>query len=108
MIQSVALMSVFGLGISFAVIGALKLELVKVLKIDDAQFGKLITALMFTSIFVVLAFGPLVDMFGYKPIAIMGFVLGFAAVFMLITAKSYEVAVISCIMLGIGAMCLHL
>ena len=64
MIQTVALSSVFGLGIAFSVIGALKLELVKVLNIDDARFGKLISALMFTSIFVVLAFGPIVDMFG--------------------------------------------
>ena len=63
---------------------------------------------MFTSIFVVLAFGPLVDMFGYKPIAIMGFILGFIAVFMLISAKSYNMAVFSCIVLGVGAMCLNL
>ncbi len=108
MIQIVALMSVFGLGIAFSVIGALKLELVKQLGINDAQFGKLISALMFTSIFVVLAFGPLVDMFGYRPIAIAGFVLGAAAVFLLITARSYGFAIFSCILLGIGAMCLNL
>ncbi len=42
MIQTVALLSVFGLGISFSILGALKLELTKVLNIDDAQFGKLI------------------------------------------------------------------
>jgi len=104
----VALMSVFGLGIAFSVIGALKLELVKVLGIDDARFGKLISALMFTSIFVVLAFGPLVDMFGYRPIAIAGFVIGFIALFMLISAKTYGTALVSCVVLGIGAMCLNL
>ena len=108
MIQIVALLSVFGLGITFSVLGAFKLELTKALNIDDAQFGKLISALMLTSIFVVLAFGPLVDMFGYKPIAIMGFVLGSAAVLMLISSKSYSMAVFSCIVLGIGAMCLNL
>ena len=108
MIQTVALLSVFGLGISFSILGALKLELVKSLNIDDARFGKLISALMFTSIFIVLAFGPLVDLFGYKPIAIMGFILGFIAVFMLISSKSYSVAIISCIVLGVGAMCLNL
>ena len=108
MIQAVALMSVFGLGISFSILGALKLELVKSLNIDDSQFGKLISALMFTSIFVVLAFGPIVDMFGYKPVAITGFLLAFLAVYMLISAKSYSAAVFSCILLGIGAMCLNL
>ena len=108
MIQVVALLSVFGLGICFSVIGALKLELVKQLKINDAQFGKLISALMFTSIFVVLVFGVLVDMFGYRPIAIAGFLLGALAVFMLISARSYGLAILSCILLGIGAMCLNL
>ena len=108
MIQSVALMSVFGLGIAFSVLGALKLHLVRELNIDDARFGKLFSALMFTSIFVVLAFGPLVDTFGYKPIAIMGFLIGFVAVFMLVSSKSYGMAVFSCILLGIGAMCLNL
>ncbi|MFC1541826.1 sugar MFS transporter [Candidatus Latescibacterota bacterium] len=108
MIQAVALLSVFGLGIAFSILGALKLELVKSLNIDDSQFGKLISVLMFTSIFVVLTFGPIVDMFGYKPVAITGFLLGFVAVFMLISAKSYGAAVFSCILLGIGAMCMNL
>jgi fucose permease len=108
MIQSVALLSVFGLGIAFSIIGALKLELVRVLKIDNAQFGKLISVLMFSCIFVVLAFGPLVDMFGYKPIAIMGFVIGFISIFLLISSRSYAMAVVSCILLGVGAMCLNL
>ncbi len=108
MIQIVALLSVFGLGIAFSVIGAMKLELVKQLQIDDAQFGKLISALMFTSIFVVLAFGPLVDLFGYRPVAIAGFLLGALAVFMLVTSRSYGTAILSCIVLGIGAMCLNL
>jgi FHS family glucose/mannose:H+ symporter-like MFS transporter len=108
MIQIVALLSVFGLGIAFSVIGALKLELVKQLKINDARFGKLISALMFTSIFVVLAFGPLVDMFGYRPIAIAGFLLGALAVYLLVSSRSYGSAILSCIVLGIGAMCMNL
>jgi FHS family glucose/mannose:H+ symporter-like MFS transporter len=108
MIQIVALLSVFGLGIAFSVVGALKLELVKQLQITDARFGKLISALMFTSIFVVLAFGPLVDMFGYRPIAIAGFLLGALAVYLLISSRSYGSAVLSCIVLGIGAMCMNL
>ncbi len=108
MIQGVALLSVFGLGICFSVIGALKLELVKQLKINDAQFGKLISALMFTSIFVVLVFGVLVDTFGYRPIAIAGFLVGAVAVFMLISSRSYGLAILSCVLLGIGAMCLNL
>jgi len=108
MIQIVALLSVFGLGIAFSVVGALKLELVKQLQITDARFGKLISALMFTSIFVVLAFGPLVDMFGYRPIAIAGFLLGAVAVYLLVSSRTYGSAVLSCILLGVGAMCMNL
>ncbi len=108
MIQAVAVFTVFGLGIAFSILGALKLELVKSLNIDDAQFGKLISALMFTSMFVVLIFGPIVDMFGYKPVAISGFVLAFIAVYMLSSTSLYSIAVFSCILLGIGAMCLNL
>jgi FHS family glucose/mannose:H+ symporter-like MFS transporter len=108
MIQIVALLSVLGLGIAFSVIGAQKLALVKQLRITDAQFGKLISALMFTSIFVVLVFGPMVDLFGYRPIAIGGFLLGALAAFMLISLRSYGMAILSCIVLGIGAMCMNL
>jgi len=108
MIQIVALLSVFGLGVVFSVIGAQKLELVKQLKINDAQFGKLISALMFTSILVVLPFGPLVDMFGYRPVAIAGFLLGALAVFLLVSSRSYGAAILSCMVLGIAAMCLNL
>src|SRR3989339_2279256 len=104
MIQTVALLSVFGLGIAFSVLGAFKLGLVKQLGIDDARFGKLISTLMFTCIVVVLVFGPLVDMFGYKPIAVAGYILGFAAVFLLITARTYQAAVFACVILGMGAM----
>jgi fucose permease len=108
MIKIVALLSVFGLGIAFSSVGALKLELVKQLRISDARFGRLISALMFTSIFVVLAFGPLVDMLGYRPLAIAGFVLAALAIYLLVSARSYGSAVLSCIVLGVGAMCLNL
>lgn len=107
MVASVALMSVFGLGIIFSIIGALKLELSKVLNIDDAKVGGLISALMFTSMIVVIIIGPLVDALGYKAIAITGFLVGFIAVFSLIAAKSYKTAILSCILLGISAMCVN-
>ena len=107
MVASVALMSVFALGIIFSIIGALKLKLAKVLDIDDAKVGGLISALMFTSMIVVIIIGPLVDTFGYKPVAITGFLVGFLAVFMLISAKSYRMAVTACVVLGVSAMCVN-
>jgi len=107
MSASVALMSVFGLGIVFSIIGALKLELTKVLNIDDAKVGGLISTLMFTSMIMVLIVGPLVDVVGYKPIAIIGFLVGFVSVLLLISAKSYKAAVVSIILLGVGGMCMN-
>ncbi len=107
MTASVALMSVFGLGIVFSIIGALKLELAKVLNIDDAKVGGLISTLMFTSMIMVLIIGPLVDAIGYKPVAIVGFIVGFISVILLISAKSYRIALYSVILLGIGGMCLN-
>ena len=73
MIQAVALMSVFGIGMAFSIIGAFKLEIAKALKIDDAKVGGLISALMITSLLLVLIIGPLVDSLGHKPLAIAGF-----------------------------------
>jgi len=90
MTASVALMSVFGLGVIFAIIGALKLELAKVLNIDDAKVGSLISTLMFTSMIMVLITGPIVDSVGYKPVAIVGFLVAFISIFLLISAKSYK------------------
>lgn len=107
MIQVVALLSVFGLGIAFSIIGAVKLELAKRLQIDDAKVGGLISALMFTSVFMVLLIGPLVDSLGYKPIAIVGFILTAVCLYMLASAKSYPSALLACLLLGIGAMCIN-
>ena len=107
MTASVALMSVFGVGVIFAIIGALKLELAKVLNIDDTKVGSLISTLMFTSMIMVLITGPIVDSVGYKPVAIVGFLVAFISIFLLISAKSYKMAVFSCIVLGVGGMCLN-
>ena len=82
MIQLVAILSVFALGIVFALIGAVKLKLAERLGIDDAKVGALISTLMFTSIFMVIIIGLLVDAWGHKPFAIIGFItVGLASLF---------------------------
>lgn len=107
MIQAVALLSVFGLGIAFSIIGAVKLELANRLKIDDAKVGGLISALMFTSVVMVLIIGPLVDAIGYKPVAIFGFIATGGCIFALASARSYTAALTACLLLGVGAMCIN-
>jgi len=107
MIQLVAILSVFALGIVFALIGAVKLKLAERLGIDDAKVGGLISTLMFTSIFVVLLIGPLVDAWGHKPFAILGFFLVGLAIFLFSSFNSYKGVVFACVLLGFGGMCVN-
>jgi fucose permease len=101
----VALMSVFGLGICFVIVGAISVEYQKALNFTN--IGNLTLALFLTSAIVQLIIGPLVDKFGYKPVAIGGYLVAGAAMLTLEMAPSVEMAIFGCILLGIGAMCLN-
>ncbi len=103
----VALMAVFTLGICFIIVGAISEELKKGLGIDNAQIGTLASALFFTSMIVQLFIGPLVDKFGYKPLAIVGFLVASVSMFLLALSPSFDAAFLACILLGVGAMCLN-
>jgi fucose permease len=100
----VALMAVFSLAICFIILGSISVELMEALKIDEAQFGSLVMALFLTSCIVQLIIGPLVDKLGYKPVAIMGFLVTSASLFLLAYSSSYSLALLACILLGVGAM----
>jgi fucose permease len=101
----VALMSVFGLGICFVIVGAISVEYQKALNIPN--IGDLALALFLTSAIVELIIGPLVDKFGYKPVSIVGFLVAAASMVVLEAAPSVQVAILGCILLGVGAMCLN-
>jgi len=103
----VALMAVFSLAVCFIILGAISVELMESLGIDEGQFGTLAMGLFLTSCIVQLIIGPLVDKLGYKPIAILGFVVTSASVFLLAYASSFGLALIACILLGVGAMSLN-
>ncbi len=103
----VALMAVFTLGICFIIVGSISEELKKGLGIDNAQIGTLASALFFTSMIVQLIIGPLVDKFGYKPVAVVGFLVASVSMFLLAFAPSFDMAFLACILLGIGGMCLN-
>ena len=98
----VALLSVFGFGIVMALIGAIKLKLAEKLKLDDAQVGKLISALLFTSLVMVLVSGPFLDAFGHRLTILIGFVITCIGIFLIGTATSYGGAILGCVVLGIG------
>ncbi len=103
----VSFAGVFALGIIFAVLGSVKLRLAEILQVDDAQYGRLISTLMFASMIAVLIIGPLQDAIGYMPIGLVGFVAGGVCLWILASAKSYGLAVLACALLGVGAMCVN-
>lgn len=107
MTSVVALMAVFSLGISFIIIGAISEELKKDLGISNADIGNLVSALFFTSMIVQLIIGPMVDKFGHKPLAIVGFLVASASMFLIASASSFGAAFFACVLLGVGAMCLN-
>ena len=103
----VALMAVFTLAICFIILGSVSIELMTALGINSAQFGTLIMCLFLTSCIVQLLIGPLVDKVGYKPVAILGFTVTSLSMFILSFASGFNLALIACILLGIGAMSLN-
>ncbi len=103
----VALMSVFSIAICFIIIGSISVELKAALQIGDGQIGSLVMALFLTACIVQLIIGPLVDKFGYKPVAVVGFVVTSGSMFLLAFAPSYELVRLACVFLGVGAMCLN-
>ena len=107
MTAAVALMAVFTLAVCFILLGSVSSDLMTALALDEAQFGSLIMALFLTSCIVQLFVGPAVDRFGYKPLAVLGFVVTSASIFMLAFATSFATAFLACVCLGVGAMSLN-
>lgn len=103
----VALMAVFTLAICFIILGAISVELMDSMGIDEGEFGTLVMGLFLTSCIVQLFIGPLVDKFGYKPLAIVGFIVTSGSMFLLAFAPSFSTAMVACILLGVGAMSLN-
>jgi len=103
----VALMAVFTLAICFIILGSISVELMAALGINTGQFGTLVMGLFLTSCIVQLFIGPIVDKMGYKPVAILGFILTSLSMFILAFTSSFSFALIACILLGIGAMSLN-
>ncbi len=103
----VALMAVFTLAMCFVVIGAISVELMAKLGVGPAEIGSMIFALYLTAVVVQILIGPLVDKFGHKPIAIVGFIVTSASMFLLALSPSFAMAMVASIFLGVGAMCLN-
>lgn len=103
----VALTAVFTLAICLIILGSISIELTAALGIDGGQFGTLVMGLFLTSCIIQLFIGPLVDKVGYKPVAVLGFLITSLSMFMLAFATSFSLALIACILMGVGAMSLN-
>jgi fucose permease len=101
----VAIMAVFTLAVCFVMIGAASMELKSNFGIDNAAIGKMVLLFFLTCMIVQLLVGPMVDKFGHKPLAITGFLVVSASIFLLAFAASFTWAIIAAILLGIGAIC---
>lgn len=100
----VALMAVFGLAICFIILGSISSELMAALGINEAQLGTLVMVAFLTMCIVQLFIGPMVDKYGYKPMAIFGYITTSLSMLLLATASSFTGALIACIIMGFGAM----
>jgi fucose permease len=108
MTSIVALVAVFSLGIAFVIIGAISEELKRALSLTNADIGSLVFALFLTSMIVQLVIGPLVDKFGHKSIAQLGFcVLMLSMSLLSLKAADFRLALLACILMGVGAMCVN-
>lgn len=103
----VALSCVFGLGMCFSLLGSISVKLMPKLKIDTGKFGTLISSFMFTCVVASVVVGILIDSWGHKPFAIIGFLLSALCIYMIARATTYGSVLMACLLLGIGAMCLN-
>ncbi len=104
---AVALMAVLSLAICFIILGSISVELMAELGIDSGQFGNLLFGLFLTSCIVQLFIGPFVDKVGYKPVAILGFIITSLSMLLLAFSSTFSLALIACILMGVGAMSLN-
>jgi fucose permease len=107
MVQIVALLCVFGLGMCFSLLGSVSVKLMPRTKIDTARFGTLISALMISCLVASVVIGLLIDKYGHQPFAAAGFVITAGSIFIIARAKTYDSVLAACLLLGVGAMCLN-
>ncbi len=100
----VAIMAVFTLAVCFIMIGSISEELKLKLGINNSDIGTLVLVFSLTSIIVQLLAGPVVDKYGHKPLAILGFLVSGASILMLAVTTTFTWCILAAICLGVGAI----
>lgn len=104
----VSVLCAFVQGMGFSLLGSLSVKLMPSLRIDQAQFGTLISVFMSACLVMSLVLGVAVDAFGYQPVAIVGFVMTSACILSFAFSRSYRAILGSCFFLGSGLMALSM
>lgn len=89
-------------GMCHALLGSVKVPLAKKLDIDEARVGGLVSVFGFTLIPMVLAAGFLVDALGKQAVLGGGFLLLIVSMVLLARLKSYPLALVAVLLLGVG------
>ncbi|MFC1614634.1 sugar MFS transporter, partial [Gemmatimonadota bacterium] len=100
----VAIMAVFTLAVCFIMIGSISEELKLKLGINNSDIGTLVLVFSLTSIIVQLLAGPIVDKYGHKPLAVLGFLISGASIVSLAFASTFFWSVVAAVCLGAGAI----
>jgi FHS family glucose/mannose:H+ symporter-like MFS transporter len=90
----------FVFGIVMAILGAILPSLFATIALDKAEAGNLFLVMNFAMLIMSLAFGPVVDRFGFKVFLLACAVLVAASLLLLSTAASYPVVLAAVAVLG--------
>ena len=107
MVHIVGLSGVFALGMCFSLLGSISVKLMPRLNIDQAKFGSLVSVFMFCCLVASLVVGVTMDSVGFMAVAIFGFVAAAVCIFLLANAKTYNAAIVACLLLGFAAMAVN-
>lgn len=107
MIQIVAMLCVFGLGSCFALLGSISVKLMPRVGIDQGRFGALVSAFMASCLVASLVVGVVIDMVGYRPVAVAGFLITGLCTLAIARGRSYTALLLPCVLLGFGAIALN-
>ncbi|NQT26990.1 MFS transporter [candidate division KSB1 bacterium] len=103
----VALSCVFMLACCFVIFGATANDLVAKLGLTDKQWSLVPALFLYTACIVQFFIGAITDKVGHKPVAIIGFIVTAASMFLITGANNVSMLYIAAFCLGIGAMSLN-
>jgi fucose permease len=106
--KAVALGCAFSMGMCFSLLGSISVKLMPRLRIDQGQFGTLVSAVMAACLITSLVAGVVLDATGYRPVALFGFAVSAGCVLLLAAARRYAGVLGACFLLGMGAMSLSM